>query len=110
MKKSFPPPTYSWDYRRAPTSGNTVNGLGETAVRRARPVFHGSGLRRLEWELLELFFLMIMPFRLFWPGVVSRWILRRGDGPVNPVRSAASDETAMAAEMLSSLPIPRRPR
>ena len=99
MNKDFPPPQYAFGYRESPTSGNIINGVGETAPRRARPVFHGSGLRRLEWELLELFFLMTMPFRLFWPGVVSRWILRKGDGPVNPIRTPVRDETVMAAEI-----------
>jgi len=99
MKKDFPPAQYAFAYRTAPTSGNTLNGLGETTPRRARPVFHGSGLRRLEWELLELFFLMTMPFRLFWPGVISRWVLRKGNGPVNPIRTPVRDETVMAAEI-----------
>ncbi len=99
MKKDFPPAQYAFAYGTAPTSGNLINGLGETATRRARPVFHGSGLRRIEWELLELFFLMTMPFRLFWPGVVSRWVLRRGNGPVNPVRTPVRDEAVMAAEI-----------
>ncbi len=99
MKKEFPPAQYAFAYRAAPTSGNLLNGLGETNARQARPVFHGSGLRRLEWELLELFFLMTMPFRLFWPGVVSRWVLRRGNGPVNPIRTPVRDEAVMAAEI-----------
>lgn len=99
MKKSFPPATYAWAYRSAPRSGNDINGVGETTPRRARPVFHGSGFRKLEWELLELYFLMAMPFRLFWPGVVSRWVLRRGDGPVNPVRTPVRDAGAMAADV-----------
>lgn len=99
MKRRFPSPSYAWDYRDVPVSGNVINGLGEPVPRRARPVFHGSGLRRLEWELLELYFLMAMPFRLFWPGVVSRWVLRKGNGPVNPVRTPVRDEIAMAAEI-----------
>lgn len=99
MKKDFTPAAYAFAYRHAPISGNFVNGVGETAPRRARPVFHGSGLRRLEWELLELFFLMTMPFRLFLPGVVSRWVLRKGDGPVNKVRTPVRDEAAMAEEI-----------
>jgi Pyruvate/2-oxoacid:ferredoxin oxidoreductase delta subunit len=99
MKRRFPAPAYAWAYRAAPVSGNTINGLGETTPRRARPVFHGSGLRRLDWELLELFFLMAMPFRLFWPGIVSRWILRKGDGPVNRTRTPVRDEAAMAKDI-----------
>ena len=99
MKKDFPPAQYAYAYRAAPVSGNIINGVGETTLRRARPVFHGSGLRRMEWEMLELFFLMTMPFRLFWPGVISRWVLRKGDGPVNPVRTPVADEIAMAAEI-----------
>ena len=97
MKKNFPSASYAFGYRDAPLSGNVINGLGESTPRRARPVFHGSGHRRLDWELLELLFLMIMPLRLFWPGVVSRWLLRNGDGPVHRVRTPVSDEAAMTA-------------
>jgi Pyruvate/2-oxoacid:ferredoxin oxidoreductase delta subunit len=99
VKKHFAPATYAFAYRQPPPSGNFINGMGETAPRRARPVFHGSGLRRLEWEMLELFFLMTMPFRLFWPGVVSRWILRQGDGPQNRRRVPVADEAEMAGEI-----------
>ncbi len=99
MKKDFPPAQYAFAYRDSPISGNIINGIGEAIPRRARPVFHGSGLRRLEWELLELYFLMTMPFRLFWPGVISRWILRKGNGAVNPVRTPVRDASAMSAEI-----------
>ncbi len=82
MKKCFPPPDYAFDYREGPVSGNVINGLGEETARRARQIFHGSGARRLEWERLETFFALTMPFRIYWQGLVNRWVLRNADGTV----------------------------
>ena len=55
MTNRFPTPDYHFNYRKAPVSGNTINGLGEMSQRRARQVFHGSGARKLEWSALETF-------------------------------------------------------
>ena len=99
MKLSVPDATPPFAYREPPTSGNTINGLGETAPRQAVQIFHGSGSRRLEWELAELFFLLTMPFRLFWRGLVSRWYLRQADGPVAARRENIDDPAAAAGRI-----------
>jgi len=91
VKASSPPPEYPFRYEAPPPSGNRINGLGEPARRRPVPVFHGSGRRELEWAALELYFLLTMPLRLFWRGLVSRWLLRRADGPVAPRREPVTD-------------------
>ncbi|MBT8446556.1 MAG: 4Fe-4S dicluster domain-containing protein [Gammaproteobacteria bacterium] len=99
MKLSVPDPDPPFAYRSPPPSGNTINGLGETRPRQAVQIFHGSGSRRLEWELAELFFLLTMPLRLFLRGLCSRWILRNADGPVAAVREASGDAAVNTAHI-----------
>ncbi|MGH8248477.1 MAG: 4Fe-4S dicluster domain-containing protein [Gammaproteobacteria bacterium] len=99
MTPRFPSTDYAFRYRDPPVSGNRINGLGDPERRRPVQIFHSSGMRRVEWELLELFFLLSMPLRLFLPGLISRWILRRADGPVAAHRLQASQPAAQAAEI-----------
>lgn len=96
VSKDFPSPELPFRYRSQPRSGNEINGLGETAFRRAVQVFHGSGARELEWRKLELFFALINPFRVYWLNLVNRWLLRRADGPVAKTRQPVADPRAMA--------------
>ena len=97
MKHQYTPAAYDFKYRAPPRSGNAINGLGTTERQQPVQIFHSSGRRKVEWELLEMFFLMTMPFRLFLPGLLSRWILRRADGPVARARTAPADPAAAAA-------------
>ncbi len=96
VSKDFPSPELPFRYRSQPRSGNEINGLGESAFRRAVQVFHGSGARELEWRKLELFFALINPFRVYWLNLVNRWLLRRADGPVAKTRQPVADPSAMA--------------
>jgi epoxyqueuosine reductase len=96
VSKDFPSPELPFRYRSQPRSGNEINGLGESAFRRAVQVFHGSGARELEWRKLELFFAMINPFRVYWLNLVNRWLLRRADGAVAKTRQPVADPRAMA--------------
>jgi hypothetical protein len=60
MKLIEPPPaSYAFAYETTPRSGNEINGLGEELLRRATPVFHGSGRQQLEWSALDRFFVTI---------------------------------------------------
>ena len=79
MANRFPSPDYHFGYRKAPVSGNTINGLGEMAQRRARQVFHGSGARKLEWSALETFFGLTMPLHIYFRNALNRWKLRKAD-------------------------------
>ncbi|MFQ5661273.1 MAG: 4Fe-4S dicluster domain-containing protein [Gammaproteobacteria bacterium] len=99
MKQRFPSPTYHFKYRVSPVSGNWINGFG--VIDKVRPVqiFHGSGRRQLEWQALEDFFLITMPFRLFFKGLLSRWRLRKADGPISKKRREVTDPVAMADEI-----------
>jgi epoxyqueuosine reductase len=101
MSARFPAAEYPFRYRNPPRSGNVINGLGEPVPRRAVPVFHSSGRRRLDWELLELFFLLTLPLRVFLSGLRSRWILRRADGRIARRRHAVDDVQAMSAGIRS---------
>lgn len=77
-----PPPVYAFRYEEPPISGNTINGLGETAWRRAREVFHGSGARPMEWEALQSFFGMTTTLKLQLLWMRIRWAFRNANGPV----------------------------
>ncbi len=89
--KRWPAPDYPFRWRSPPTSGNTLNGLGEAVFRRARQIFHGSGARELEWALLERYFAMTVPWRVYWLNLVNRWMLRKADGAVAARRVPAED-------------------
>lgn len=78
----IPPPTYAFKYEAPPPSGNGINGLGEKKWRRARELFHGSGARPLEWEALQSFFGMVIPFKLLRLWMQIRWLSRNFNGPV----------------------------
>ena len=99
MSRSYPDPTYHFGYQEPPRSGNDINGLGVTERVRAIQIFHGSGFRKLEWEALEMFFLMTMPFRLFIRGMRSRLLLRKADGRIASSRVEVEDPAAMADQM-----------
>ncbi len=94
MKTNYQSPDLNFAYREQPVSGNTINGLGETETRQAKQIFHGSGFRKLEWEKLELFFLLTMPFSLFIRGMISRLQLRHADGKIADERSPVIDPVA----------------
>lgn len=101
MKKVFPEARYAFRYRNAPTSGNVINGLGEPGRRRARQIFHGSGRRELEWQRLQTFFALTMPFRIYWQGICNYWLLRKADGRVAERRTEA--EPAVLAGKIRTL-------
>ena len=101
MKKSYPTAELPFSYRNKPLSGNTINGLGISEKQQATQIFHGSGARELEWRLLESFFALINPFRVYWLNLVNRWMLRRADGPIANERQSIDNPAAMAAEIKS---------
>ena len=99
MKRGWPAPMYHFKYRSQPKSGNAINGLGETMKRRPVQIFHSSGFRTVEWQALELFFLLTMPFRLFIKGMASRWLLRKADGATAKKRTEVTDPSAMTGRI-----------
>lgn len=96
MKAAYPPASYHFKYEHPPVSGNEINGLGVKERKPAVQIFHGSGARKLEWQTLELFFLLSMPFRVFFQGLRSRWQLRNADGKVAKHRIEVDDLKQMA--------------
>ena len=108
-----PPPTYAFAYHRPPVPGNSINGLGETAARRARPVFHASGGPPLAWKALDDFFSMINPWPVLRHVLANTWQLRRSDGPVAPVRrpvTGRSGRASAAGNLRARLTLPIGPR
>lgn len=99
MRQEFPPSTYHYKYRTPPVSGNQINGIDVAEKIPPIQIFHGSGMRELEWQALELFFLFIMPFNLFVKGLQSRWLLRKADGSISKERKQVTDSIAMADEI-----------
>lgn len=53
--EAYPEPKYPFAYRKAPLSGNVINGLHDTAKRAARRVFHSNGYK-IAWNGLERYF------------------------------------------------------
>jgi epoxyqueuosine reductase len=94
-----PPPRYAFGYRRPPPSGNAINGLGEAAARRARPVFHSGTGEPLAWEALDGFFSMINPWPVVRHVVMNTWQLRHAEGPVGRRRRALPEPAALSVEV-----------
>ncbi len=101
VKKQFPSTDYPFAYREQPTSGNTINGLGEKTVRRATQIFHGSGARELEWRALEQFFALTAPFKVYWLNLLNRWLLRNADGKVADRQHPVDDPRRMSEHIKS---------
>lgn len=99
LNKNFPVPNYPFEYRHTPVSGNTINGLDESGIRRATQIFHGSGARDLEWRALEQFFALSAPFKVYWLNLVNRWLLRKADGRVAPTQQPVENPDQMAASI-----------
>lgn len=93
----LPPPEYPFAWERAPLSGNVVNGLGETAARRAEPVFHTNDYTD-PWGGLEFYFHLTDSFAVHLSVVAAQWDNRRRLGPVHPQRRTL-DPAAAAAEV-----------
>ena len=97
-------------YRKAPPSGNAVNGLGEAEKRPARLVFHWSpGRKPHPWMALDLHFTMVSGMGgpiLGWGSFIERlrnmWQLRRAIGPVAPTRRAVADLLEMPVNTVKS--------
>ncbi len=93
----LPPPHYPFVWEQPPLSGNVVNGLGESAPRRAEPVFHTNDYSD-PWGGLEFYFHLTDSFAVYLSVVAAQWDNRRRLGPVRPQRRAV-DPVAAAAEV-----------
>jgi len=81
-----PPATYSFGYKNPPRSGNEINGLNESEVNSARPVFHQSGTEELDWKKLDDFFSVISPWKVVRYMLWNSWILRNENGRVAKIK------------------------
>ncbi len=100
MRPLDPPPAeYAFTYRDPPRSGNAINGLGESAIRRPTSVFHGSGGEVLDWAALDRLFVALNTWGGMWQSLKNFWVLRQADGPVAPDRVEVGDPDAMAARI-----------
>ena len=103
-----PPPGPILRYRHPPRPGNEINGLGETQWRRPSKVFHRLPIgppdrEPRDYALLDFYFNVIRghqgafhALRAMRHVLLNRWQLRRGNGPLAPVREPADDPRAMA--------------
>jgi Pyruvate/2-oxoacid:ferredoxin oxidoreductase delta subunit len=94
-----PEPTYAFGYRRAPVSGNEINGLGVAERVRAGKVFHNPGGETLPWDALDHFFALINPRGVVRHILANMWQLRRRDGPVAPMRVDVPDPVLMSSRI-----------
>ncbi len=83
--EKYPEPIYPFSFRRPPLSGNIINGLGETKMRRPRKVFHTGSYASI-WGGLERYFHTAADMVSFSTVLKTRWDNRRRTGPTSPVQ------------------------
>lgn len=97
--EQYPAPDYPFAFREAPLSGNIINGLGETEIRRPRKVFHTTDYSSM-WGGLERYFhsVMVTPdiFRGFQR---TQWDNRNRTGIVAANRQEVSNLKEMSEIM-----------
>ncbi len=97
---SRPLPEATFVYPTPPVSGNTINGLRETARRRARYVFHSnSKTGPLPWDRLQMLFRYSYPASMLPQMLRNMWDAFRSQGTLAPVRREIRDPVAMAADV-----------
>lgn len=94
-----PPPTYAFDYKNPPRSGNEINGLNQEEKTRARHVFHNATGESLPWNALDEFFSQINVWGVVKHMLANIWQLRRQDGPLREPQIKVEDPVAMTAEI-----------
>ena len=104
MRPVDPPlASYEFQYRDSPHSGNDINGLGDSNVRRATPVFHstgrGGGRLPLAWEALDTFFNLVASPACMWQVVRSIWQRRNYAGPTAAQRGPVDKPATMATRV-----------
>ncbi len=97
--KNPPPPTYAFDYKNPPQSGNEINGLGVAEKTQARHVFHNATGEELPWNALDEFFSYINVWGVVRHMLANVWQLRRHDGPLAFPPVKVEDPAAMTAEI-----------
>jgi Pyruvate/2-oxoacid:ferredoxin oxidoreductase delta subunit len=105
--KNAPPPKPVFRYHTPPLSGNVINGVGETVVRRPTRVFHWPhGKPPHAWIELDLHFNHIagvggpmFGWAKPWLRIMNLWQLRRANGPVAKKRREVKDPAAMSREI-----------
>ena len=98
--KDPPSPAVVSHYKTPPESGNAINGLGETTMRRATPVFHSTGRggsrKPLAWEAMDNYFNLVASPRCFWQVIRTLWQRRGYAGPVAAKRTPVVDPGQMS--------------
>jgi NAD-dependent dihydropyrimidine dehydrogenase PreA subunit len=93
------PRTTTFAYRKAPRSGNLINGLGETEWRRASHVFHNDGNDELPWDGLDGLFAYVNDWRVVLWIMRNIWRLRRSTGRPAREQKPIVDPSAMTREI-----------
>ncbi len=89
----------TFTYRNPPRSGNEINGLGETAFRRASHVFHNDGTDSLPWDALDRLFSYVNSWKSVLYIMKNIWNLRKAAGPAAAVQREVADPAAMTREI-----------
>ena len=98
--KPQPPAESVFVYRDAPRSGNEINGLGETSLRRASYVFHSNfKTGPLPWDVMQSYFRYSYPGWMLPRLLKSMWLAFRPQGKIASQRRVVTDPAAMAAEI-----------
>jgi Pyruvate/2-oxoacid:ferredoxin oxidoreductase delta subunit len=91
----YPKPDYPFAWRNPPISGNIVSGLGETAYRRPRKVFHTQDYTS-PWGGMEFYLHMSNSFQVVSGMIRAMWDNRNRNGAVNPVQQPVDEPTTMS--------------
>lgn len=98
--RARPLPEATFVYRTPPVSGNTINGLGERAPRRASYVFHSnSKTGPLPWDRLQMLFRYSYPASMLPRMLWNMWAAFRSQGRIAPLRREVPDPAEMAAHI-----------
>jgi epoxyqueuosine reductase len=91
----YPKPDYPFAWRNPPISGNIVSGLGETAYRRPRKVFHTHDYTT-PWGGMEFYLHLSNSFQTVSGVIRMMWDNRNRSGAVNPVQQPVDEPAAMS--------------
>ncbi len=87
-------------YREPPVSGNVINGLGETAPRRASYVFHSNAKTGpLPWDRMQTYFRHSYPASMLPALLRNMWAGFRSQGEIAPERQDVTCPAAMTTEI-----------
>ncbi|MEM8533606.1 MAG: reductive dehalogenase domain-containing protein [Chloroflexota bacterium] len=100
-QETYPKPEYHFAFRRAPLSGNVINGLGETRKRQPTPIlFHVTGKDSQGWDVLDQYLrIKSTTSRVLRLMVHMLWVGRESRGPIAATQQPVVDPAEMTTRI-----------